>query len=139
MISTLLLSSKSLWSQTKENADSLVVVPLELIQQANIKLAEGKHYKEISEKQSELIFDLEELNYTKTEQIKSLANDNYTLYTKNKQYEDINKSLEKSLARQKTYNYILCGIDGDIVLFLINDDWSLKSIGIIKANDGGSK
>ena len=29
-------------------------------------------------------------------------------------------------------NYILCGIDGDIVLFLINDDWSLKYIGIIK-------
>lgn len=119
MISTLLLSSKSLWSQTKENVDSLVVVPLELIQQANIKLAEGKHYKEISEKQSELIFDLEELNYTKTEQIKSLANDNYTLYTKNKKYEEINKSLEKSLARQKTYNYILCGISTATVVALV--------------------
>lgn len=119
MISTLLLSSKSLWSQNKENADSLVVVPLELIQQANIKLAERKYYKEISEKQSELIFDLEELNYTKTEQIKSLANDNYTLYTKNKQYEDINKSLEKSLARQKTYNYILCGISTATVVALV--------------------
>lgn len=119
MISTLLLSSKSLWSQTKENADSLVVVPLELIQQANIKLAEGKHYKEISEKQYELIFDLEELNYTKTEQIKSLANDNYTLVTKNKKYEEINKSLEKSLARQKTYNYILCGISTATVVALV--------------------
>ncbi len=119
MISTLLLSSKSLWSQTKENVDSLVVVPLELIQQANIKLAEGKHYKEISEKQSELIFDLEELNYTKTEQIKSLANDNYTLVTKNKKYEEINKSLEKSLARQKTYNYILCGISTATVVALV--------------------
>ena len=119
MISTLLLSSKSLWSQTKENADSLVVVPLELIQQANIKLAEGKHYKEISEKQSELIFDLDELNYTKTEQIKSLANDNYTLVTKNKKYEEINKSLEKSLARQKTYNYILCGISTATVVALV--------------------
>ena len=119
MISTLLLSSNSLWSQNKENADSLVVVPLELIQQANIKLAEGKHYKEISEKQSELIFDLEELNYTKTEQIKSLANDNYTLVTKNKKYEEINKSLEKSLARQKTYNYILCGISTATVVALV--------------------
>lgn len=119
MISTLLLSSKSLWSQTKENTDSLVVVPLELIQQANIKLAERKYYKEISEKQSELIFDLEELNYTKTEQIKSLANDNYTLYTKNKKYEEINKSLEKSLARQKTYNYILCGISTATVVALV--------------------
>lgn len=119
MISTLLLSSKSLWSQNKESADSLVVVPLELIQQANIKLAEGKHYKELSEKQSELIFDLEELNYTKTEQIKSLANDNYTLVTKNKKYEEINKSLEKSLARQKTYNYVLCGISTATVVALV--------------------
>lgn len=119
MISTLLLSSKSLWSQTKENADSLVVVPLELIQQANIKLAEGKYYKEISEKQSELIFDLEELNYSKSEKIKSLETDNYTLYTKTKQYEDINKSLEKSLARQKTYNYILCGISTATVIALV--------------------
>lgn len=119
MISTLLLSSKSLWSQTKENADSLVVVPLELIQQANIKLAEGKYYKEISEKQYELIFDLEELNYSKSEKIKSLETDNYTLYTKNKQYEDINKSLEKSLAREKTYNYILCGISTATVVALV--------------------
>lgn len=119
MISTLLINSKSLWSQNKENADSLVVVPLELIQQANIKLAEGKYYKEISEKQYELIFDLEELNYTKTEQIKSLANDNHNLYVKNKKYEDINKSLEKSLARQKTYNYILCGISTATIVGLV--------------------
>lgn len=119
MILTLLISSNNLWSQNKENADSLVVVPLELIQQANIKLAEGKYYKEISEKQYELIFDLEELNYTKTEQIKSLANDNHNLYVKNKKYEDINKSLEKSLARQKTYNYILCGISTATVVGLV--------------------
>lgn len=119
MISTLLLSSKSLWSQTKENADSLVVVSLELIQQANIKLAEGKHYKEISEKQSELIFDLEELNYAKTEQIKKLSNDNYNLHSKNKEYEDINKSLEKSLQRQKTYNYVLCGISTTTIVGLV--------------------
>ena len=119
MILTLLLSSKNLWSQTNEQKDSLVVVSIELIKEANIKLAERKYYKEISEKQSELIFDLEELNYTKTEQIKSLANDNYTLYTKNKQYEDINKSLEKSLARQKTYNYILCGISTATVVALV--------------------
>lgn len=119
MISTLLLSSKSLWSQNKENVDSLVVVPLELIQQANIKLAEGKHYKEVSEKQSELIFDLEELNYSKSEKIKSLETENYTLYTKNKKYEEINKSLEKSLAREKTYNYILCGISTATIVALV--------------------
>lgn len=118
-MSTLLLSSKSLWSQTKENADSLVVVPLELIQQANIKLAEGKYYKELSEKQFELLFDLEELNYAKAEQIKKLSNDNYNLSTKNKEYEDINKSLEKSLSKQKTYNYVLCGISTATIVGLV--------------------
>lgn len=119
MILTLLLSSNNLWSQNKENADSLVVVPLELIQKANIKLAEGKHYKKLSEKQSELIFDLEELNYSKSEKIKSLETDNYALYTKTKQYEDINKSLEKSLEREKTYNYILCGISTATIVALV--------------------
>ena len=118
-ILTLLLSSNNLWSQNKENTDSLVAVPLKFIQEANIKLAEGKHYKEVSEKQYELIFDLEELNYAKTEQIKSLKNENYNLYTKNKEYEDINKSLEKSLQRQKTYNYILCGISTATVVALV--------------------
>lgn len=118
-MSTLLLSSKSLWSQTKENADSLVVVPLELIQEANIKLAEGKYYKELSEKQFELLFDLEELNYAKTEQIKKLSNDNYNLSNKNKEYEDINKSLEKSLSKQKTYNYVLCGISTATIVGLV--------------------
>lgn len=116
---TLLLSSNNLWSQNKENTDSLVAVPLKFIQEANIKLAEGKHYKEVSEKQSELIFDLEELNYAKTEQIKKLSNDNYNLHTKNKEYEDINKSLEKSLSRQKTYNYILCGVSTATIVGLV--------------------
>lgn len=115
----LLLSSKSLFCQTKENTDSLVVVPIELIKEANLKLAEGKYYKELSEKQQELIFSLDELNYTKTEQIKNLANDNYKLYTKNKEYITINESLEKSLKRQKTYNYILCGISTATVIGLV--------------------
>lgn len=106
MILMLLISSKNLFAQT----DSLIVVPIELIKEANIKLAERNYYKELSEKQDELIFDLEELNYTKTEQIKSLANDNYTLYTKNKQYENINKSLEKSLKQSRTCNYIFGGV-----------------------------
>ena len=107
MILTLLLSSKSLWSQTNEQKDSLVVVSIELIKEANIKLAEGKYYKNLADKQQELIFDLEELNYAKNEKIKGLETNMYKLYDENKQYKDINSYLEHSLNKSKKANYIL--------------------------------
>ena len=101
MILTLLLSSKSLWSQTNEQKDSLVVVSIELIKEANLKLAEGKYYKNLADKQQELIFDLEELNYSKSEKIKGLETNMYKLYDENKQYKDINSYLEHSLNKVK--------------------------------------
>ena len=107
MILTLLLSSKSLWSQTNEQKDSLVVVSIELIKEANLKLAEGKYYKNLADKQQELIFDLEELNYSKSEKIKGLETNMYKLYDENKQYKDINSYLEHSLNKSKKANYIL--------------------------------
>ena len=107
MILTLLLSSKSLWSQTNEQKDSLVVVSIELIKEANLKLAEGKYYKNLADKQQELIFDLEELNYAKNEKIKGLETNMYKLYDENKQYKDINSYLEHSLNKSKKANYIL--------------------------------
>ena len=107
MISTLLLSSKSLWSQTNEQKDSLVVVPIELIKEANLKLAEGKYYKDLANKQEELIFDLEELNYSKSEKIKGLETNMFKLYDENKQYKDVNAYLENSLNKSKKVNYIL--------------------------------
>lgn len=110
MILTLLLSSKSLWSQTNEQKDSLVVVSIELIKEANLKLAEGKYYKNLADKQQELIFDLEELNYAKSEKIKGLETNMYKLYDENKQYKDINSYLEHSLNKSKKTNYILGGV-----------------------------
>ena len=110
MILTLLLSSKSLWSQTNEQKDSLVVVSIELIKEANLKLAEGKYYKNLANEQQELIFDLEELNYAKNEKIKGLETNMYKLYDENKQYKDINSYLEHSLNKSKKTNYILGGI-----------------------------
>ena len=107
MILTLLLSSKSLWSQTNEQKDSLVVVSIELIKEANLKLAEGKYYKNLANEQQELIFDLEELNYAKNEKIKGLETNMYKLYDENKQYKDINSYLEHSLNKSKKANYIL--------------------------------
>lgn len=104
MILTLLVSSKSLLAQNKK--DSLVVVPIELIEQANIKLAERNYYKELSQKQDEMIFDLQELNYYKQQTIDKLKNDNLKLTEKNQEYIDLNYSLAKNLEISRRRNII---------------------------------
>lgn len=104
MILTLLVSSKSLLAQNKK--DSLVVVPIELIEQANIKLAERNYYKELSQKQDEMIFDLQEVNYYKQQTIDKLKNDNLNLTEKNQEYIDLNYSLAKNLEISRRRNII---------------------------------
>ena len=104
MILTLLVSSKSLLAQNKK--DSLVVVSIELIEQANIKLAERNYYKELSQKQDEMIFDLQEVNYYKQQTIDKLKNDNLKLTEKNQEYIDLNYSLAKNLEISRRRNII---------------------------------
>ncbi len=104
MILTLLVSSKSLLAQNKK--DSLVVVPIELIERANIKLAERNYYKELSQKQDEMIFDLQELNYYRQQTIDKLKNDNLKLTEKNQEYIDLNYSLAKNLEISRRRNII---------------------------------
>ena len=104
MILTLLVSSKSLLAQNKK--DSLVVVPIELIEQANIKLAERNYYKELSQKQDEIIFDLQEINFYKQQTIDKLKNDNLKLTEKNQDYIDLNYSLAKNLEISRRRNII---------------------------------
>lgn len=104
MILMLLVSSKSLLAQNKK--DSLVVVPIELIEQANIKLAERNYYKELSQKQDEMIFDLQEVNYYKQQTIDKLKNDNLNLTEKNQEYIDLNYSLAKNLEISRRRNII---------------------------------
>lgn len=100
----LLVSSKSLLAQNKK--DSLVVVPIELIEQANIKLAERNYYKELSQKQDEMIFDLQEINYYRQQTIDKLKNDNLKLTEKNQEYIDLNYSLAKNLEISRRRNII---------------------------------
>jgi len=104
MMLMLLLSSKSLLAQNKK--DSLVVVPIELIEQANIKLTERNYYKELSQKQDEMIFDLQELNYYREQTIDKLKNDNLKLTEKNQEYIDLNYSLAKNLEISRRRNII---------------------------------
>ena len=86
--------------------DSLVTIPLSYIQEANIKLAEGKFYKQLSAQQDEIIFDLKELAEAKNEEITKLGVDIYKLEEDIKNYENLNYSLDKRLHSSKVCNYI---------------------------------
>ena len=107
----LLLSSKSLLGQNdtipiNTVKDSLVTVPISYIKQANIKLAEGKYYKELSQQQDNLIFSLKELNNAKTDEIDKLRVDMFKLEQDVTNYEQLNASLDTALYKSKRRNII---------------------------------
>ena len=111
----LLLNSKNLLAQNdtipiNNVKDSLVVIPISYIQQANLKLAEVKYYKNVCSKQDILIFDLKELNIVKDNEISKLRVDVYKLENDIKNYENLNVSLEKSLNKSNTRNIIFGSI-----------------------------
>lgn len=107
----LLLSSKNLLGQNdtipiNTIKDSLVTVPISYIKQANIKLAEGKYYKELSQQQDDLIFSLKELNNAKTDEIDKLRVDMFKLEQDVTNYEQLNASLDTALYKSKRRNII---------------------------------
>lgn len=107
----LLLSSKNLLGQNdtipiNTIKDSLVTVPISYIKQANIKLAEGKYYKELSQQQDDLIFSLKELNNAKTDEIDKLRVDMFKLEQDVSNYEQLNASLDAALYKSKRRNII---------------------------------
>lgn len=107
----LLLSSKNLLGQNdtipiNTIKDSLVTVPISYIKQANIKLAEGKYYKELSQQQDDLIFSLKELNNAKTDEIDKLCVDMFKLEQDVSNYEQLNASLDAALYKSRRRNII---------------------------------
>ena len=107
----LLLSSKNLLGQNdtipiNTIKDSLVTVPISYIKQANIKLVEGKYYKELSQQQDDLIFSLKELSNAKTDEIDKLRVDMFKLEQDVTNYEQLNASLDAALYKSKRRNII---------------------------------
>ena len=86
--------------------DSLVTVPISYIKQANIKLAEGRYYKELSQQQDDLIFSLKELSNAKTDEIDKLRVDMFKLEQDVTNYEQLNASLDAALYKSKRRNII---------------------------------
>lgn len=121
----LLLSLNVLFGQNNVNfplrggTDSLVVVDINLIKEANIKLVERNYYKNLSAVQEELIFDYVNLIEQKNEQIKGISVINYQLQKDNQDIKDINESLEKKLNNSKTLNYILTGTTATAIVITI--------------------
>lgn len=116
MILMLLLSSKSLLGQNKSNlplradTDSLVLVNINLIKEANFKLLERQELKAIVAQQDTIIFDLHNLVNLKDNNIKELTIANYNSKLENEELVRINSELGNKLNKYKKYNGILAGV-----------------------------
>ncbi len=119
----LLLSCFTLWSRTtpfKEElhiSDTTVVIPIDIIRKANIKLIEGNYYKEISYQKDTIINDLNNMVSLYISVNDDLANKLIT-------QEELNKKLQKNLDVKRKVNNILIGtttvgVLGTIILYLL--------------------
>lgn len=86
--------------------DSLVVVNISTIREANKKLIERKALKEIVANQDNIIADLYSINNLKDNKIIDLSNEIEKLNADNTKYIELNNKLSKSLETQKFYKTI---------------------------------
>lgn len=120
----LLLSCFTLWSREnpfKEEDlhinDTTVVIPIDIIRKANIKLIEGNYYKEMSYQKDTIINDLNNMVSLYVSVNDDLANKLIT-------QEELNKKLQKNLDAKRKVNNILIGattvgVLGTIILYLL--------------------
>lgn len=111
----LLLSSKNLFGQINynvivDNNDSLVLVDINTIRQATIKLLEREKYIELNNQKDSIIVEYKSLVQNEIDR-NTVLNDeiyklNYDLLEKDK----INKNLNKSINRQKINTKIVGGV-----------------------------
>jgi len=121
----LLICSKNLFGQNnnifplKGYADSLVVIDIATLREANIKLQERLAFKEIINQQDTIILNQNNIiNSYKEENIRLVSiNENIK-----KQYIDVDKlnsDLSKNLKRTKTIAYTLGGISIAVIGYII--------------------
>lgn len=121
----MLICSKNLFGQNnnifplKGYADSLVVIDIATLREANIKLQERLAFKEIINQQDTIILNQNNIiNSYKEENIRLVSiNENIK-----KQYIDVDKlnsDLSKNLKRTKTIAYTLGGISIAVIGYII--------------------
>ena len=99
--------------------DSLVVISVNALREANIKLIERKALKEICTQQDTIILNQQSIIDNYKSYNLSLINTNLELAEDNSRLYCINQDIEKRLNRSKTYNYIVSGISISTIIFII--------------------
>ena len=111
----LLLSSKNLFGQINYNIivdknDSLVLVDINTIRQATIKLLEREKYIELNNQKDSIIVEYENLVQNEIDRNIVLNGEIYKLNYDLLEKENLNKSLNKSLNKQKINTKIVGGV-----------------------------
>lgn len=97
-------------SSLKGAADSLVVVNISTIREANVKLTERLYLKEICAQQDTIITNQKSVINEYISYNLFLADENLTLQKNIKKQKELNESLEKHLNCSKTLNWVLGGV-----------------------------
>lgn len=111
----LLLSSKNLFGQINYNMivdknDSLVLVDINTIRQATIKLLEREKYIELNNQKDSIIVEYKNLVQNEIDRNIVLNGEIYKLNYDLLEKENLNKSLNKSLNKQKINTKIVGGV-----------------------------
>lgn len=111
----LLLSSKNLFGQINYNViidenDSLVLVDINTIRQATIKLLEREKYIALNNQKDSIIVEYENLVQNEIDRNTVLNGEIYKLNYDLLEKENLNKSLNKSLNKQKINTKIVGGV-----------------------------
>ena len=111
----LLLSSKNLFGQINYNMivdknDSLVLVDINTIRQATIKLLEREKYIELNNQKDSMIVEYKNLVQNEIDRNIVLNGEIYKLNYDLLEKENLNKSLNKSLNKQKINTKIVGGV-----------------------------
>ena len=119
----LLVCSKNLFGQTNDTtplrgyADSLVVIDIATIREANVKLIERNYLKEITNQQDTIISNQNEIIDKYKEENLFIASQNLELQTKYNEVEKLNKDLSKNLKYTKIGLYTVGGISIAAIIY----------------------
>lgn len=109
------MSSKNLFGQINYNVivdknDSLVLVDINTIRQATIKLLEREKYIELNNQKDSIIVEYKSLVQNEIDRNITLNGEIYRLNYDLLEKDKINKNLNKSIKRQKTNTKIVGGV-----------------------------
>lgn len=126
MIAQLLISLTNLYGQTNRNSSSTgetneatVIIPINDIKIATIKLLERNEYREICLEKDSIILNYKSYIKLQDNQIENLKFENYQLMEQNDEYIRINEEIAESLNKQKRRTIYMGGISTAAIISTI--------------------